>query len=419
VVSTLLAIDFVGSATADQNLPGRPILDPLQSLFFVAGLLVLGAGALLRGSASREARAVGSNGRATGGASSPDLRPVVAALLVFWIFDQLATSALAVDPPGFVRITGILPALAIVVAFGLDAVARVLGRRATHPALGVAVVGGALAVTTVLTVRDYFFVYGPSPAAYMFMMGHKVDSAAELTRLARRDRVFLAPLYAQDNTIRYLTQGAPIESFDLGLSLVVPTDRSRDVDYLFPANEPTESADVARELPPGFQETTLRDPTGRFALLTRLTLPASALPAAPSQRLATFYDGIALVDADLATGTPRAGQPLGITLRWLDLTRQPEDYTAFIHLRDAASHTVGQADRQPTAGSFPTSAWQPGDLVVDRHSLSLPASLAPGRYRLVAGLYHLKTLSRLGARLASGDAPNAEVPIGSVEIAAR
>jgi len=45
--------------------------------------------------------------------------------------------------------------------------------------------------------------------------------------------------------------------------------------------------------------------------------------------------------------------------------------------------------------SVATLAWQPGELVADRHSLGLPAGLAAGRYRMIAGLYRATDRNRL------------------------
>ena len=38
-------------------------------------------------------------------------------------------------------------------------------------------------------------------------------------------------------------------------------------------------------------------------------------------------------------------------------------------------------------GRRPTRAWLPGEVVVTTYALELPADLAPGVYRLMAGLY--------------------------------
>jgi hypothetical protein len=46
-------------------------------------------------------------------------------------------------------------------------------------------------------------------------------------------------------------------------------------------------------------------------------------------------------------------------------------------------------------GLYPTSAWQPGEIVVDEFELPLPDVLAAGEYSLVTGMYDLATGQRL------------------------
>jgi hypothetical protein len=48
-----------------------------------------------------------------------------------------------------------------------------------------------------------------------------------------------------------------------------------------------------------------------------------------------------------------------------------------------------QVDAQPLAGLYPTSRWQPGQLVVSQFSLPMEETLTRGDYRLVTGMYEL------------------------------
>jgi len=411
-VATFEAINFVGSEGAEQNLPGRPLLDPIQSLFFFVGL-----GALARGGASRKDEGATkepvalSNGLIPG---SRESRRVVTLFLVVWIVSQLIPPILSVNPPSYIRLTGMFPALAILVGLGIGYAVRSTRGRVGNLAVG-GVLGVALVASTAWTVRDYFFVWAPSPTAYMWMMGHKVDSSNRLNAIARTDRVFLAPLYAQDYTIRYLTRGSPIQSFDLGLSLVVPTDRSSAVHYVFPANEQDAVQSVLAALPVKPRIVQIYDPTGRFHILTELDLAPSQLPKPPSERLATFDGRIALVGR---TGPNEiaAGQDLPIVLEWEALKPSPENDTIFLHLRDAANQTVAQVDRQPTNGTDPTSQWHVGDLVWDRIALAIPNNLPAGHYRLVGGLYRLADQKRLAAELPTGPAPADEVTLAEITV---
>lgn len=416
VLATLAAINVVGAEGADQNLPGRPILDPVLSAFFAVGLLTLARAAVFpRGSEGGKGGSSGSGlwGARTGALARPRL--FIGVFLIAWVISQLLPPMLSVSPPAYVRLTGALPALAIITALGTGTIARGLACRTVRREVIAGVLLGAMTVSTAWTVRDYFLVWGRGAVAYKWMMADKVDAASHLRALAATDRVFLAPLYAQDNTIRFLTREVRIDSFDLGQSLVVPTSRDRPVHYVFPASEPAQIKDVAAVLPVRFSEVTVHDPSGRFALLGRLDVRPEDLPPRPTALRAVFAAELGLVDATLP-GQADPGQEITITTQWLALRPAPDDYTIYLHLRDAQNQTVAQTDRQPTNGSYPTSAWQPGDLVWDRASLHLPTATPPGAYHLVGGLYRLADQRRLEAQTPRGRAESDEVWIGDLEI---
>jgi hypothetical protein len=62
---------------------------------------------------------------------------------------------------------------------------------------------------------------------------------------------------------------------------------------------------------------------------------------------------------------------------------------------------VAQGDGVPGyLGALPTTLWQPGVSVLDRHGISLPAELAAGQYSLLIGWYDPQSGERL--RLSSG-----------------
>jgi hypothetical protein len=86
---------------------------------------------------------------------------------------------------------------------------------------------------------------------------------------------------------------------------------------------------------------------------------------------------------------------LQLTLFWEPLAPLSTDYTRFVHLRNESGATVAQGDGQPLEGAYPTSRWQPGELVIDSITLTLPDDLPPGQYSLFTGLYELDTLARL------------------------
>jgi hypothetical protein len=143
---------------------------------------------------------------------------------------------------------------------------------------------------------------------------------------------------------------------------------------------------------------------------------AKAPESTPSVSIgANFGGSIALDGLDLSGDSgcdPKAVRPpcaLGVSLYWRSIRPVADDLTVFIHFLGQDGRPIVQADGQPVGGVYPTSIWAPGEVVLDRHELMIPAGISPGSYRIVAGLYRVSD----GVRLAtsSGDA----VEIAGVE----
>ncbi len=103
-----------------------------------------------------------------------------------------------------------------------------------------------------------------------------------------------------------------------------------------------------------------------------------------------------------------------IRMYWQAIQPPADDYTVFVHLLDAQGQIVVQRDQQPTGGQMPTSTWPRGYTVTDEVILNVPASLAPGTYRLVTGVYQPLSMTRLPAVDAAGRALGDSVPLGEI-----
>lgn len=135
-------------------------------------------------------------------------------------------------------------------------------------------------------------------------------------------------------------------------------------------------------------------------------------PTPPAQRLdAAWEDGVMLVGADAISTTVTAGSTLPVRLVWSAVTQPQSDYTIFVHLVDESGVPLAQNDRQPLGGFYPTSAWAPGVWVEELYQLAVPADLAPGRYRLVTGLYDPVKNERLFNVVGSDALPLMEVAV--------
>ncbi len=94
----------------------------------------------------------------------------------------------------------------------------------------------------------------------------------------------------------------------------------------------------------------------------------------------------------------RQGEVMRLTLYWRARQPVPRDYTVFVHALDADGRLITQRDQQPLGGFYPTSLWQPGEIIADRYELS-PTSLCR---RLLVGMYLWPSMERL--RPPTGDA---------------
>ncbi len=86
---------------------------------------------------------------------------------------------------------------------------------------------------------------------------------------------------------------------------------------------------------------------------------------------------------------------LQLQLNWQAERTPDADYTVFVQLLDERDQVIAQHDAPPVSGDRPTSGWQPGEQVSDKHGLLVPAGTAPGDYRLIAGMYDPQSGKRL------------------------
>ena len=124
-------------------------------------------------------------------------------------------------------------------------------------------------------------------------------------------------------------------------------------------------------------------------------LPTVNMPAsAPNVPLDADFDGrIRLLGYTLDCNSEGSG--CNVRLYWQAMTDQDVNYTVFVHLVGQDGQVVSQHDGMPDGGFYPTSAWEPGEVVVDEHQIDLPEDMPPGDYRLLVGLYRLETDERL------------------------
>ena len=80
------------------------------------------------------------------------------------------------------------------------------------------------------------------------------------------------------------------------------------------------------------------------------------------------------------------GDSVAVELFWQALADPGEDFLPRLQLLDTEDRAVAELTEKPVAGTYPTAWWHAGQLVRDPHALPIPATVPPGRYRLVLSL---------------------------------
>jgi hypothetical protein len=96
---------------------------------------------------------------------------------------------------------------------------------------------------------------------------------------------------------------------------------------------------------------------------------------------------------------------LRLDLVWLARQEMDASYKVFVHIIDDTGKLWVQDDSRPVRYASNTNRWLPGQAILDRHDLPLPAETPPGSYQVRLGLYNEAS----GVRLLVADAEGAPV----------
>lgn len=396
----VLGMFFVqGDDSPRNNLPGRPALDPFLALLFLLGL-----------------------GRAVANFRRPAL-----ALLPIWLITMTVPTLITEYAPHFGRAIGATPAVAILCSLGgltLWEGASRFGRRWLKAATAL-LLGLGLVFSSISTARAYFQTWGRGPDVFYAYDEGLVQIAQYANSLPAGEAVYLTPTSRDHYTLQFLVQ-RPLSSFDGRAGLVLPPPRqAATVIVLLREDEATLPA-LQKARADGNIIWTLADRYGR-AYAMAYHLPATtegetSLPL-PNVRVgATIGDSVRLLGYSLDVDEFRPGDTFYLTLYWQALASLDEDYTVFTHLLGEHNPATNGPlwaghDGQPDGGQYPTTSWQPGEVILDVHPLMIPADAPPGEYQFEAGLYLLETMTRLSASDAAGNPLAADaVILGTIEV---
>lgn len=380
VLRTLGMFFVRGDRIWRHNVPWRPVFDPVLGAAFIVGLAL----------ALRRMR-----------------RHPPSAFLLLWTGSLLLPTMLAEDAPHFLRAVGVLPVAAVFPALGLDwlggVVQRALARRETARrrvsrylpgAVLPAVLVLPLAYGLASTARDYFGSYATDPTtAYWFEKG-AVDLAGSVngflgegwdgTKLLHGDpagrRAYVDPkLWADWPQVRFLVPRS--ESVTVGTAGELA--RSDVSAFAWPYDD----WDWVWATLPSPREVTVE--LGSLSQGDRDAAPYRTYLAIYGAKPDAGLPAVAMLSAGveyLGFEVRPTGEGAVVRLRWRATLPLDTDYTIFVHyLRDG--DLLGQADAGGANGLYPTSRWQPGDIINDDHLIELEGEPIPGRDVLRFGFW--------------------------------
>ncbi|MFN2251785.1 MAG: ArnT family glycosyltransferase [Anaerolineae bacterium] len=368
----LAAIGIDRDDPAALALRGRPVFDPLTGLLFLGGL-GLALAAMRRGADW-------------------------AALVLIWLALLLAPSVLTDDAPNYSRAIGALPIVNLLPALALSrlayaAVPRVGRRWAT------ALVVAAIAVHAVGTSYDYFVVWAgheDTPNAFDDDKVALAEYADALT--ANGFDMFVSRTMSEHPTVKVSTaQPGGLRGFDPAHGIVLPEDDRVPAGYVYLAAEDSAASDLEQRTGLVAEDANER---GHALSVVWLLDRSFRPPAAMSYILGTpnglpphvFGGTLSLVGWSVPDEAAAPGASVPVTLVWQTDEPIEDDLTAAVQILDENGSVVAQGDGPPIGGSFPTSTWRPGDLVVSTHDVAIPTDAPTGDFSVWVGWYRVLPL---------------------------
>lgn len=291
------------------------------------------------------------------------------------------------------------------------------------PLLYMAVLCAGLIFTAFSTYRDYFLRWGSDPGLYeVFDVG--VEAIGEtIAALPQDEAVYLSPTWGEHAVLRlHSGRREGIHAYNGRHCLIFPRQTGSSTTFIIvPGDEKLSLALLPTYFPQGQTSSGGPMPDGED-YFTVYQIPANAeaqfRPQLPAQ--ANWDDEIRLLGYDIEERADRADGTVTVNLYHEALTEISRNYVTFIHLwgsdyQDGIT-IYGQVDREPCFQSYPTTYWQPGQIIRDSYDLSLSPDTPAGAYILATGFYTWPELQRLPL-VASDQASLDNVAIlGEIEI---
>jgi hypothetical protein len=411
-ISTLGSFSFSGDSFVTYNLPGRPIFDPIVSMFFYGGIALC----LRR------------------------WRNPVYAFTLIWIAMGIVPSLLLGEWTSTLHSKAAEAPILALPALCAAEVGRCVAARFSHRWASVFVTGCVIWLTAVaaFTGYDYFVRWGQAPETRAAYFHNLVAISDYLNDTVYSGSVALSspfpdlPLDPFIADMRLHRRDLALRWFDARQALVFPA-ATRGL-LVVPPNTPLDPYLAERlDLRP-VERVHLRpddvDPyfdvfewSPTAALARFLAVPTQTVTGGgETLRLpVNLGNAVELLAYELPTPTLEPGGTVTLVTAWriLDPTAlgpvPVHSYgraaVLFTHVLDAHEAIIGQEDRLDA----PAWNWQAGDTFVQLHRFQIDASAPPGPYLLQVGIYTRDDLTRLPV-LVNGTAVDNRVILSSVEV---
>jgi 4-amino-4-deoxy-L-arabinose transferase-like glycosyltransferase len=147
--------------------------------------------------------------------------------------------------------------------------------------------------------------------------------------------------------------------------------------------------------------------------------PPSAFASASIQAdlNVNFGGQLSLVGYGLAEDVIEYRKKLGVTLLWQTPGQVAKNYALSLRVVDAQGYTWAQEDRWLLNSSgLATRGWQAGEENAERHLVSIPPGIPPGRYQIQAAIYDTDTVQRIAVLDATGTPAGTEHTVATVSV---
>jgi hypothetical protein len=326
--------------------------------------------------------------------------------LLLWLGVMVLPSLFTDFAPHFGRSIGVTPVVALLTAYGFGIVLQKAegGRQKSKYLVLTAycLLLGGLTFSTSATVNDYFNTWASRTGLFDSFDVGILGIANKLSVRPANESLYVSPFDQHYYTVQFGLQGRTARSFDSQRALVVPPSNTAATYGIVTRQDSRTIERLGKIFPNGRTLETIYDWTSKpYASLYHVE---GAPQISPQKNVnARLGDSVELIGYDVS----RDGSMIGLTIYWRALADMRDDYTTFVHLLGAMNPVTqspvwAQEDTRPGHGSFPTSRWRVGEIILDEYRLVVPEKAPPGSYQIEIGMYVLESGARLRVVNAQG-----------------